>query len=364
MTIKSKVLKVMSWAVGAVLVSSIAWAAVNWKVDSFGNIKVARSSVLLQAGETSNCKLKYSGSTLSIVGSDGNALSASNPCLVGMPNGAAPLKFTAPVSTTFGAASDTDGNLLGISEANWSEDMPWFLHACQGNTQNYFAFSRNPARISSGAAAADMCQKGDENCDDEGDMFIMASGLTLGDEVGKTCETVGSFRTTYATAGNAWTVTALTSQDGFGKYQENIRFWMSVGQNSAESGKYFGTSGGTASEYTTNTYSYVVEKNGNIQVDFAFSGDGGDEGSGNNYLFLPLPIGISKTAGSHLSGHAIIQNNSITYPGYCFIVGEVSYNRRLRFFYVKAGANTSLIGNGQNSSDRAIIGSISYNIGT
>ncbi len=238
MTIKSKVFKVMSWAVGAALVSSIAWAAVNWNVDSFGNIKVARSSVLLQAGESSNCKLQYSGSTLSIVGSDGNALSSSNPCLVGMPNGAAPLEFTAPVSTTFGAASDTDGNLFGISEANWADAMPWFLHACQGNTTSYFSMSRNPARISSGAAAADMCQEGDTDCDAQGDMFIMASGLTLADEVDKSCVTVGSLRTTYATAGNAWTVTALTSQDGFGLFQSGILFAFPSGQNGNLPGKY------------------------------------------------------------------------------------------------------------------------------
>lgn len=290
MTIKSKVFKVMSWAVGAALVSSIAWAAVNWKVDSFGNIKAARSSVLLQAGESSNCKLQYSGSTLSIVGSDGNALSSSNPCLVGMPNGAAPLEFTAPVSTTFGAASDTDGNLLGISEANWSEDMPWFLHACQGNTKNYFTLSRKNKRLTyTGSAATDICQKGDADCDDNKDMFIMDSGLTLADETNKFCLAVGSLRTTYATAGNAWTVTALTSQDGFGQFQPGVSFNMALGQNGAASGTVL-VSSGTLPSFTSMKPTYKVDMDGKYFIEYHLgNSSGGTAGSGANSIDIYLP---------------------------------------------------------------------------
>lgn len=293
MTIKSKVFKVMSWAVGAVLVSSIAWAAVNWKVDNYGNIKVARSSVLLQAGETSNCKLQYSGSTLSIVGSDGNALSSSNPCLVGMPNGAAALEFTAPVSTTFGAASDTDGNLFGISEANWSEDMPWFLHVCQGNTKNYFTLSRkNKSMTYTGSAATDICQEGDTDCDTQEDMLIMDSGLTLADETDKFCLAVGSFRTTYATAGNAWTVTALTSQDGFGSFQKGVRFLFPELQNGATN-SYFSLAsegGNTAPSFASKSATYSVEMDGSIDYRLSVSNDsGGTAGSGATALRVHLP---------------------------------------------------------------------------
>lgn len=246
MTIKSKSLKVLSWALCATLVSAIAWAAVGWKVDGYGNIKAGRSTVILSPGQTSNCKLDYTGSTLSILGADGNALSASNPCIVQL-SAATRLTFTSPVSSTFGAASDTDGNSFGMtSSVAWATDYPLYGFACNG-TVPYFAFGRIGNSTTTGAAAADMCQEGDTDCDAQIDKFIMTSGLTLANEVNKVCKRVFSFRAQKTATTDQWTVTTLVEgQDGFGTSQKGIWFNMPAGQNGSANTKYFQDNGGTA----------------------------------------------------------------------------------------------------------------------
>lgn len=248
MTIKAKAVRVLTWALGAILVSAgVAWAATLWRVDSYGNIRAARSTVLLSAGEASNCKLDISGTTLSIVGTNDAALSVSNPCLVGMPNGAEPLVFSAPVSVTDGAAGDMAGNTFGLTAGViHAEALPFFVHACDGNLKDYFGISRNNIRVRTSTAAASLAQKGDTDADDAYDMFIMESGLTLADEVDRTCVTIGSFRASMS-AGNEWTVTAFDELDGLGRFQVGRQFLPALGQYGNQSGKFHNVADGATS---------------------------------------------------------------------------------------------------------------------
>jgi hypothetical protein len=199
------------------------------------------------------------------------------------------MEFTADVTATFGAASETDGNLFGISEADWPNPMPMFLHVCDGAAAPYFSFSRNPARISSGAAAADMCQKADTDCDAQGDMFIMSSGLTLANKVNKPCVTVGSFEATYATAGNAWVVeTPVPGRDGFGVFQEGVEFSMPAGQNGAAAGKFF--VGANAPTFGSNIALYFIDRTGRVFLEASFGVDVAPDGSGAGSLTFALPF--------------------------------------------------------------------------
>src|SRR6185295_5417210 len=86
---------------------------------------------LARQGFALNCEPSVSGSTLTISGEGGVALSATNPCIVGVRSNTsgrtAIAYFIANVTVTFGSSSDTDGNLFGISDANWASTMPIFL---------------------------------------------------------------------------------------------------------------------------------------------------------------------------------------------------------------------------------------------
>lgn len=294
-----KLKRIFAWMLPVLLAAGVVWAGSVWNVDSSGNLTVGKSTVLLPVGGTSNCKLVLSdATTLAVVGSDGNALSATNPCVVKV-NDATTLSFTSPVSSTFGATSDTDGNAFGITiTVDWASAMPMFLHVCDG-TAPYFAFSRNPARYSSGAAATDMCQEGDEDCDAQGDMFIMSSGLTLASEVNKSCVTVGSFQTTFSTTDDKWAVgTLVAGRDGFGKFQGGVQFTMPAGQNGAAAGKYFGDNGGTAPVFTTSVPQYSIGVSGVVDFMYYFNADGGTDGSGAQALNLTLPYAQIAPAGN------------------------------------------------------------------
>src|SRR3990167_6272201 len=134
-------------------------------------------------GTAINCEINYSAGTITISGRGGAALSATNPCHIGIrsnSNGVvATATFTANVTTTDGATSDTDGNTLGTTASTaWANAMPVFFGVIYDGTTPYFGFSRKPIVVS-GAAAGDLAHEGHTDGDGEDDFFIMTTGLTL-----------------------------------------------------------------------------------------------------------------------------------------------------------------------------------------
>lgn len=272
----------------------------------------------LPPGQTSNCGLTYADSTLSITAEDGSALSATNPCCVGVPGATAgqssTIAFTTPISTTFGATSDTDGNTFGItSGVNWASDMPDFLHVCRGSASNYWGFSRNPARYETGDAAGDMCQEGDEDCDAQGDLFIMTTGLTLASEVDMPCVTVGAFRSQWTAASTSWAVSTLGDTDGIGQDRLDktygTKWTFPTGQMGGDAGKYFTRAGGTTNlAFTTYSYSYWLSSDGWVHVDADFDNQTAP-GAGANDLYFALPLACTAIANSYqirLNGLSVI----------------------------------------------------------
>lgn len=295
MTIKGKVFKVLSWAFGAVLVASVAWAAVGWRVDDYGNIKSARSTVLLSAGQTSNCKLSISGSTLSVVGLDGNALSASNPCRVGLNDGTI-ASFTSPVSVTFGASSDTDGNLFGLSAVNWSSPMPFYLLVVDDGSNRYFAIGRKPF-VSTGATVAMLCQKNDVDCDDDSDVMLLTTGVALSSWVSKPAIKVGWFQATFANSGSAWTFTTA-SPSGFNRANNDL-WWTQVrGHGGADnSSTYVLTNAGTEPTCVGDTFVYNVTDDCDVTVSANGTNFTGGVGSANP-AYLAVPLSVTTVAGA------------------------------------------------------------------
>ncbi|MBU1082489.1 MAG: hypothetical protein KKB59_18530, partial [Spirochaetes bacterium] len=277
----------------------------------------------------------YSGSTLTITDEAGSALSATNPCCVGLPGATAgqngTVAFTSAISSTFGATSDTDGNLFGISEANWANPMPWFIHFCRGSASNYAGLSRNPVRYETGDAAGDMCQEGDTDCDAQGDLFIMTTGLTLASEVDMPCVTVGAIRPTYATAGNAWTVSTLGDTDGIGSDRLAKTFatlWtMPVGQNGAEAGKTFTeTDGATDLVFDpTNLTTYRLASTGVVSLQH-YHGTQNGTGAGDSTAIRWFgPLVAAGTAGQYYSGSGFAGVNTVYSTALPNIVVGTSY---------------------------------------
>jgi len=247
---------------------------------------------LTQAGQVTNCGISVSGTTFTIAGYDGTALSATNPCVVAVRSNTAGrvalAYFTANVTFTFGAASDTDGNDWGITNSvNWANAMPFFIGVIYDGTTPYFTISRVPSKIS-GSASTALCQKADTSCDAEIDAMILSSGLTLSNFTSLPITQVGWFKMTYATTGSAWTA-STDSYVGFNQEYEGVTWTMPLGQMGAEASKQTKANGGTSPLFSSYTYYYTINRAGVCGIQISFSGDGGADGSGAVALTIVLP---------------------------------------------------------------------------
>lgn len=346
----------------SMFVSSLAPAATGWKVDSYGNILGARSTVLVPNGTVSNCRISISGSTFSIVGADGNALSATNPCIVAVQNSTGvtvAASFSVAVSFTFGSASDTDGNLFGIIDANWSSAMPFFLGVIYNDTTPFFVISRLPFNAS-GAAAASLCQKTDTDCDAQTDVMMLTTGQTLASWVSKPITQVAWIQATYATTGAAWTF-ATTAKTGFNFNYEAITWTFVAGQMGAASGSFFSVSGGTAPTYTLNSlYTYSLTRYGMVNVYLAFdNAAGGTAGAGTGDLVASLPYIASLATGSNSIGSGEANNNTAGVQGIFYVESAVA-SATFRYMTSLGTTIATLQGVGQNNAARNFVCSLVY----
>lgn len=356
--------KIFIWLFLALIMPSATFSAtINGDLTVKGKIFAGP----LAEGQSVNCGINVSGSTFTIVQSDGNALSATRPCRIGIRSNTAGLlaeaKFTSPVSFTFGAASDTDGNLFGITDANWASVMPFNLSVIYDGTTPYFIISRVPSYVS-GAAATALCQKGDTDCDAQVDSMILASGLTLANFVNLPITQVGWFQMTYATAGGAWTATTSV-HTGFNYEYEKQPWTMPTGQQGASVGAYFLPNGGTAPVFNTNAYKYFVTRTGDVSVDYYFDDDGGTDGSGAVSLKMAVPY-YAETAGlgSYISTGYTEYHNTEEYLTFILLSNHdnsVRFNRNTVSGTSLQNATTA-IQNGDyiNNNYRLFFGVFSY----
>lgn len=266
-------------------------------------------------GFHTNCGYSNSGTTWTLAGYDGTALSATNPCVFGIRSNTAGRTalayFTANVTFTHGAASDTDGNLFGISDLNWANTMPFFLGIVYDGTTPYFTISRLPYKVT-GAAASALCQKTDTDCDAQLDMMLLTTGATLASEVSLPVTQVGWFNMTYATSGGAWTA-AVAEPNGFNLEYEKIPFVFPLAQNGAATGTYFNANAGTAPIFTTNLYDYFVSRAGLIRTYFDVASDGGTDGASAVTAQMTTPFMVSPT---------MVDANPITGSTYILSAGQ------------------------------------------
>lgn len=317
---------------------------------------------LTQEGQMTNCGVTVSGSTITIAGYDGTALSATNPCVVAIRSSTAGnlslAYFTANISTTFGATSDTDGNNFGLTGAvNWENTLPMFLGVVNGSSVPFWTISRLPF-TQTGAAATALCQEGDVDCDAQLDMLAMTTGLTLASEVDKPVTQVGWFDATYATTGGAWTF-AATGKNGFNKNYTGVQFTMPLAQNGAATGTFFLASGGTAPLFTTNRYVYSIGSNGVVTALIDLEDDPGTDGAGAVTSLIALPLSPVSTAGSYhgdgftvssIGGAASVQN----------VLAQFSSSGYGAAFGLVETGGTNIQNGDFSNGGRYVIGKLSY----
>lgn len=265
----------------------------------------------LTEGQAINCGMYVSGSTFTIKDATGNSLSSTNPCYVVVRSNTtgqlAVATFTSNQSATFGSSSDTDGNLFGITDLDWSSNMPMFVGVVYNGSSSYFTLSRIPLN-STGSASTDICQKGDTDCDAETDGMILTTGLTLASWTSLPITQVGWFDATYATSGSAWTFTLGTNTTGFNQEYSSLMFSFPTGQKGAATGTYLAANGGTAPIFSTNQVYYTWD-DGNVVAWYNLQSDGGTDGSGAVAVQLSLPY----SANALLTSNAVLGTGVITY---------------------------------------------------
>jgi hypothetical protein len=238
---------------------------------SSGTLQRANRTLLRQAaasgGYVENLGITYASSTLSVTGADA-ALSATNPGYVIMPSKASPglfKKYTVTANQGFiddTGASEIIGNLFGLfTGVAWGQAMPFFIYAVTNDAEDAIAFmcSRDPSATTS-PAAANIGAPDDPVADAQGGFFSFDSlDETLYDS--NPCICIGSFRMTMS-ASDDWTVSALATYDGIGRFQEATMFILPAGVNGAAASTYIKSNAGTEPQFTTSLVRYWIRKSG------------------------------------------------------------------------------------------------------
>jgi len=212
-------------------------------------------SVGVPGGWVSNLGITYAAGVLSVAGANGSALSASNPAYAIMQSKTAGAlkKYTIIENMAFTIANMTN-NLFGeTTSIAYASTIPFFLYlVCNDSETDVIATLCRVPGMSTSPVAAEIGAPDDAVANAQFSMFSYKNiDETLYNS--NPCIMIGSDRMTMS-AIDVWTVTALTAQDGIGKFQEGKVFSMPVGTRGAAAGTYIYTSGGTATIFTTNSY--------------------------------------------------------------------------------------------------------------
>lgn len=274
-----------------------------------------KSVKIVSPGYTSNLGLSLSAGVLTIVGSDGAALSSANPGWVTVPATTAGLYVTLKVTSggvirdAASGSSDFTGYEFGItSTSNWANDMPFFIYVVNradsdldgvdGSSQ--FFISRSPSKARTRTATTDIGDTGAVPATDSQRACFIMNDVTIANYATLPSQVIGAFRMQYATATNDWTIQTLGINDGIGTTQlmktfSNI-YTMPLAQNGAASGTHMKANGGTAPVFSTQTITYQLLENGTCRTDIFLTGDGGTDGAGAVTAQVSLPYSANDVA--------------------------------------------------------------------
>jgi len=243
-----------------------------FSVTAHGFTAIEERLLQLPIGTSLNLGIGYSSPTFTVSGSDGTALSATNPAWIVLPSDSNPgykvvHKITSNISFIDDTgASDIAGNLFGTTTGiAWADAMPFFIYGVvkDADAGATLMISRVPHKNTS-PAVGNIAKSGSAVASTQGSLFAIDSGITVGDYDDNPCVAIGSFRMAKNDAGNDdWTVEAMNTKDGIGKFQEGRNFGMPEDQNGATSATLSSTVGGdTIPTFQNISNGYSISKSG------------------------------------------------------------------------------------------------------
>lgn len=312
----------------------------------------------LPVGGTTNCMVAVSGSTATISGDGGVALSATNLCRIGIKSDTTGESDT--VSFSSNVSININGNLFGITDANWASPMPLIISVTTNGTTPLFGVSRAPL-MKTGNLVTTLCDGNDYDCDAQADMMLTGTP-TLSEYVNKPVTQVAWITGTYATSGSAWTLGLANASAGFNDEYQNVKFTMPVGQNGGIESTHFYVAGGDASgdvpKWATNQgyYSYWLKPDGFV-IDFSTVNSGNcTNGDVASALFLALPYIPTNAEGGGLTGSEfrVLLGGEVWFGGTQY-QGGLSPDITSTLAYVKAhpqsGVNANSFSNVNNQME-------------
>ena len=246
------------------------------------------------SGGSINLGISYSAPTFTIHSADGTDLTVTNPGFIVLQGRTAGrnqiIEITANQNFVDDAgSSEILNNLFGLTTGvAWAQDMPFYIYGVINDAENaiQFMIPRSPAATIS-PAAADIGAPDDAVADAQADFWSLDNiDETLFESNPCTC--IGSFKMRMSSSDD-WTVQAIDSDDGIGRFQENITFTMPEGQMGAAANTFVLANAGTEPQWVTQTIFYKIGRDGMTYM--SFNGEVADVvGVGANDISIVLPL--------------------------------------------------------------------------
>lgn len=266
-----------------------------------GNGFVGIEERLLQepAGTTLNLGFSYSSPTFTLHGSDGTALSATNPAWVVVPDNSTKGQkkvFEITSNYTFdddSGTSDLTGNTFGTTAGTvWTQNMPFWLYFVINDSND--AVTPMIARYPSAYQAPGTIGKPSSAvADAELDFWAIDDSITVGDYDSNPCVAVGSFVMQKNDGANDdWTVQAVTNRYGIGRMNYGTAYTFAINQNGATA-RYLSSSNGgdTLPTFNTDSYAYAFLPGGFMYILYNTTNiNNTPAGTGNIRLHTPMAV--------------------------------------------------------------------------
>lgn len=333
---------------------------------------------LAAPGVPINMKLSLSAGTFSVVGHNGSALSATNPGFVYAKNtsgGFSLLTFTSSPSFQDDAHA-TDSDFVGSGTMSWgttaavawANDMPFLLGVCTDGTTPIMVIGRVPS-LTTGANTNIGYWDTAPSSASQTNVFALTTTNVTVTHASQAITWIGSFRMTKS-ASDDWTVTAFDSGDGIGSfYNFGTRYFTfpkdqhGGGGTAPASDSHLQANGGTAAEFTTESFTYSVDMSGLVLCTIYYDGDGGGNGAGSvatNFAvpFAPNARGLATT---YYPGAVQVDTaTTLTGAPMCFALPSASDNN-IKLVYNSSATAVAAVEHAMFSNGaRLIYGSVSY----
>lgn len=219
----------------------------------------------------------------------------------------------------------TMGSMGQTLAVDWLLNFPIFWYWTFFSGTVYWVASRNPCmKVMPAATQIGYLGTAPFGTRAQGDAWVAAT-ITPADFAGlPVWGPIGSMPVQRAANETDVKLVALTAgQDGFGKFQEGVRFTMPELQMGATTNHMIAGAGGTCAIFTTHEMYYYMGVDGFAHVTINYSGDGGGDGAGAVAASWALPLA---SASDGWSGSFNLVAQSLTgYTGTGRTVGSLFY---------------------------------------